>query len=81
MLINQGEGGDLKIDENGVIRFRVRVCVSGVPKLKKSIIGKGHRSGMSIHHGATKMYQDMKKLIWWPDKKKEVVEFVYVGLP
>lgn len=52
----------------------------GVLELKKSIIEEGHRSGLSIHPGATKMYQDLKKLFWWPDMKKEVSEFVYACL-
>ena len=39
-----------------------RVCVPDVPELKKSIIEEGHRSGLSIHPGATKMYQDLKKV-------------------
>lgn len=34
-------------------------------------------SGLSIHPGATKMYEDLKKLFWWSDLKKEVAEFVY----
>lgn len=73
---NQGQGGDFKIDENGVIRFKDRVCVPDVPELKKSILEEGHNGGLSIHHSATKMYQDLNKLFWWPKIKKEIVEFV-----
>ncbi|XP_050915611.1 uncharacterized protein LOC127130688 [Lathyrus oleraceus] len=51
-----------------------------VSKLKKSILKEGHRSGLSIHLGATKMYQDMKKLFWWPRMKKETVEFALTKL-
>ncbi|WJX88383.1 hypothetical protein P8452_70481 [Trifolium repens] len=76
----QGEQVDFNIDEFGVIRFRGRVCVPDVPEIKKSILEEGHRSGLSIHPGATKMYQDLKKLFWWPKMKKEVAEFVYACL-
>ena len=62
------------------MRFKDRVCVLNVPKLKKCIIEEGHISGLSIHPGATKMYQDLKKLFWWPGMKKEVDEFVYAFL-
>lgn len=55
-LINQGQGGDFKIDDNGVIKFPERIYVPDVPELKKSILKEGHRSGLSIHLGATKMY-------------------------
>lgn len=78
--INQGQGGDFKIDENGVIRFRDRVCVSYVLELKKSILEEGHMSGLSIHPNVTKMYQDPRKMFWWPGMKKEIVEFVYACL-
>ncbi|XP_050897680.1 uncharacterized protein LOC127104538 [Lathyrus oleraceus] len=80
MSINQGKYGEFKIDENGVIRFKDRVCVPHVPVLKKSVLEKGHTSGLGIHHGATKMYQDLKKLFWWPGMKKEIVQFVYAYL-
>ncbi|WJX19257.1 hypothetical protein P8452_08970 [Trifolium repens] len=76
----QGEQVDFNIDEFGVIRFRGRVCVPDIPEIKKSILEEGHRSGLSIHPGATKMYQDLKKLFWWPKMKNEVAEFVYACL-
>lgn len=80
VLINQGKIGDFRVDENGVMRFRDRVCVPDVPELKKGTNGEGHRSRLSIRLGATKMNQDLKKLFWWPGKKKEVDEFVYARL-
>lgn len=51
-----------------------------VPEHKKNILEEGHRSGLSIHPSATKMYQDLKKLFWWPGIKKDVAEFVYACL-
>ncbi|MCI70457.1 hypothetical protein A2U01_0091720, partial [Trifolium medium] len=44
-LIREGRG----VDENGVVRYRGRVCVPDVPELKKMILEEGHRSGLSIH--------------------------------
>lgn len=63
-----------------MIRFRDRVYVPDVHELKKSILEKGHRSDLSIHHGATKMYQYLKKIFWCPGMKKEVAEFMYACL-
>ena len=51
-----------------------------MPKLRQLIIEEGHRSGWSIHPGATKMYQDLRKTFWWPGMKKEISEFVYACL-
>jgi len=80
VLVNQGKGVDFRLDENGVLMFCNRVCVSDVPELKKRILDEGHRSSLSIHLGATKMYQDLKKLFWWPGMKKDIAEFVYAYL-
>ena len=57
--------------------FCDRVCVPHIAELKKSILEEGHRNGLSIHPRATKMYQDLRKLFWWPGMKKEIAEFVY----
>jgi hypothetical protein len=75
-LIDQGNGCDFRVDENGVMMFRDRVCVSDVPEFNRSILEEGHKSGLSIHLGATNMYQDLKRMFWWPRMKKEVVEFM-----
>ena len=67
---------DFRLDENGVLMFCDRVRVSDVLELKKRILEEGHRSSMSIHPGATKMYQGLKRLFWWPGMKKDMVDFV-----
>ena len=68
------------MDKNSIMRFGDRVCVPDVVEIEKSILEEGHRSGMSIHPGATKMCHDLKKLFWWPGMKKEIAEFVYACL-
>ncbi|WJX40142.1 hypothetical protein P8452_27648 [Trifolium repens] len=79
-LVKEGKENNFKMDESGVIRFRGRVCVPDVPELKKMIMEEGHKSGLSIHPGVTKMYQDLKKLFWWPGMKRQISEFVYACL-
>lgn len=37
---------------------------------------EGHKTRYSIHHGATKMYQDLKKNYWWPGMKRERTNYV-----
>jgi len=59
--------------------FRDRVCVPDVPELRKCILDEGHMSSLSIHPGATKMYQDLK-LFWWPRMKNDITKFVYACL-
>ncbi|GAU51356.1 hypothetical protein TSUD_413040, partial [Trifolium subterraneum] len=79
-LVIEGQENDFKMDENGVVRFRGRVCEPDVPELKRMIFDEGHKSGLSIHPGLVKMYQDLKKLFWWPRMHKEIAEYVYACL-
>ena len=44
-LINQGQGGDFQIDENGIMKFGDRVCVPDIVELKKSILEEGLVAG------------------------------------
>ncbi|GAU42762.1 hypothetical protein TSUD_239250 [Trifolium subterraneum] len=79
-LVIEGQENDFKMDEDGIVRFRGRVCVPDVPELKKMIFDEGHKSGLSIHPGLVKMYQDLKKLFWWPRMHREIAEYVYACL-
>ncbi|GJY17365.1 putative reverse transcriptase domain-containing protein [Tanacetum coccineum] len=37
---------------------------------------ESHKSKYSIHPGSDKMYQDVKKLYWWPNMKAEIATYV-----
>ena len=51
-----------KLDTQGVLRFRNRICIPDDVEIKKVILEESHKSKLSIHPGATKMYQDLKGL-------------------
>ncbi|GJX71131.1 putative reverse transcriptase domain-containing protein [Tanacetum coccineum] len=40
------------------------------------IMHESHKSKCSIHLGSDKMYQDLKKLYWWPNMKAEITTYV-----
>ncbi|GJV42776.1 putative reverse transcriptase domain-containing protein [Tanacetum coccineum] len=40
------------------------------------IMHESHKSKYSIHPGRFKMYQDLKKLYWWPNMKAETATYV-----
>ncbi|GJR84268.1 reverse transcriptase domain-containing protein [Tanacetum coccineum] len=44
--------------------------------LRDLIVHESHKSKYSIHPGSDKMYQDLKKLYWWPNIKAIIAEYV-----
>nr|GEV68123.1 hypothetical protein [Tanacetum cinerariifolium] len=44
--------------------------------LRSVIMHESHKSKYSIHPGSDKMYQDMKKLYWWPNMKPNIATYV-----
>ncbi|GJX82291.1 putative reverse transcriptase domain-containing protein [Tanacetum coccineum] len=44
--------------------------------LRDLIMHESYKSKYSIHPGSDKMYQDLKKLYWWPNIKAIIAEYV-----
>nr|GEW58816.1 putative reverse transcriptase domain-containing protein [Tanacetum cinerariifolium] len=44
--------------------------------LRSVIMHESHKSKYSIHPGFNKMYQDMKKLYWWPNMKANIATYM-----
>nr|GEU98226.1 putative reverse transcriptase domain-containing protein [Tanacetum cinerariifolium] len=44
--------------------------------LRTVIMHESHKSKYSIHPGSDKMYQDMKRLYWWPNMKADIATYV-----
>ena len=56
--------------------FRDRICVPKNDELIQKILHEAHSGCLSVHPGSTKMYNDLKKLYWWPGMKRDISEFV-----
>ncbi|GJZ75574.1 putative reverse transcriptase domain-containing protein [Tanacetum coccineum] len=56
------------------IKNRSWLPLSG--NLRDLIMHESHKSKYSIHPGFDKMYQDLKKLYWWPNMKAIIAEYV-----
>ncbi|GKB48814.1 putative reverse transcriptase domain-containing protein [Tanacetum coccineum] len=44
--------------------------------LRTVIMHESHKSNYSIHLGSENMYQDMKKLYWWPNMKANIATYI-----
>lgn len=46
--------------------FSQRIYIPSDADLKRIFLEETHKSGFTIHHGSSKMYQDLRKDYWWP---------------
>ncbi|GJY33963.1 putative reverse transcriptase domain-containing protein [Tanacetum coccineum] len=51
-------------------------ALSRKERIKTLIMHESHKSKYSVHPGSDKMYQDMKKLYWWPNMKADIATYV-----
>ncbi|GJW70804.1 putative reverse transcriptase domain-containing protein [Tanacetum coccineum] len=57
---------------DGTLCFNGRSWLPCYGDLRTVIMHESHKSKYSIHPGSDKMYQDMKKLYWWPNMKANI---------
>ncbi|GKD72393.1 putative reverse transcriptase domain-containing protein [Tanacetum coccineum] len=55
--------------------FRNRSWIPCFGNLRVLIMHESHKSKYLIHLGSDKMYQDLKKLYWWPNMKAEITTY------
>ncbi|GJS82887.1 putative reverse transcriptase domain-containing protein [Tanacetum coccineum] len=65
-----------EIRSDGIRYFDKRVWLPLYGGLRELIMHESHKSKYSIHPGSDKMYQDLKKLYWWPNMKAEIATYV-----
>ncbi|GJQ90245.1 putative reverse transcriptase domain-containing protein [Tanacetum coccineum] len=61
---------------DGTLCFNGRSWLPCYGDLRTVIMHESHKSKYSIHPGSNKMYQDMKKLYWWPNMKANIATYV-----
>ncbi|GJY43746.1 putative reverse transcriptase domain-containing protein [Tanacetum coccineum] len=65
-----------KVRPNGTCCIKNRSWLPLFGNLRDLIMHESHKSKYSIHPGSDKMYQDLKKLYWWPNMKAIIAEYV-----
>nr|GEW31858.1 putative reverse transcriptase domain-containing protein [Tanacetum cinerariifolium] len=64
---------DLELER---VEHETMTLVRVVERLRLALIMHGsHKSKYSIHPGSDKMYQDLKKMYWWPNMKAEIATY------
>ena len=75
-LMKEGKAVDYRVDEQGTLWLKDRICVPKDEQIRGEILREGHDSKYSIHPGSTKMYQDLKDRFWWKDMRTDIAEYV-----
>ena len=65
-----------QLSDQGVLYRGARICVPNIEELKRELLEEAHSSRYSMHPGSTKMFNDMRKIYWWPRMRREVASFV-----
>ncbi|GJR87636.1 putative reverse transcriptase domain-containing protein [Tanacetum coccineum] len=66
----------LKPRADGTLCLHRRSWLPRYGDLRTVVMHESHKSKYSIHPGSDKMYQDMKKLYWWPNMKADIATYV-----
>ncbi|KAL0559106.1 hypothetical protein IC582_003696 [Cucumis melo] len=75
-LAEAGQTAEFSLSSDGGLLFEGRLCVPSDGVIKTELLSEAHSSPFSMHPGSTKMYQDLKRVYWWRNMKREVAEFV-----
>ncbi|GJU60900.1 putative reverse transcriptase domain-containing protein [Tanacetum coccineum] len=68
--------GKLEHCADGTLCLNGRSWLPCYGDLRTVIMHESHKSKYFIHLGSDKMYQDMKKLYWWPNMKADTATYV-----
>ena len=74
--LKQGKAKCFTKDAKGTLWFGNHLVVPFDHNLRELIVKEAHDSRFSIHPRSTKMYQDLKKKLWWSRMKQQITQFV-----
>ncbi|GKA66714.1 putative reverse transcriptase domain-containing protein [Tanacetum coccineum] len=74
--ILQGMNKAFEVRPEGTCCIKNRSWLPLFGNLRDLIMHESHKSKYSIHLGSDKMYQDLKKLYWWPNMKAIIAKYV-----
>ncbi|GJS74178.1 putative reverse transcriptase domain-containing protein [Tanacetum coccineum] len=72
----QGMINKLEPHADGTLCLNNKSWIPCFGDLRTLIMHESHKSKYSIHPGSDKMYQNLKKLYWWPNMKAKIATYV-----
>jgi hypothetical protein len=75
-LMARGKAADYRLDEQGTLWLRDRICIPRSKDIRDSILKEAHDSRYSIHSSCKKMYKDLKVRFWWEKMREDIAEYV-----
>jgi hypothetical protein len=75
-LMERGKAADYRLDGQGTLWLKDRICVPQNKEIRDSILKEAHKSRYLIHPGCTKMYKDLKVRFWWVKMRVDIAEYV-----
>nr|GEX96112.1 putative reverse transcriptase domain-containing protein [Tanacetum cinerariifolium] len=75
----KGLDKQLERKEDGRLYLAARIWVPVYGNLRTLIMNEAHATRYSVHHGADKMYYDLRGLYWWPIMKKDIAMYKALG--
>ncbi|GJW18973.1 putative nucleotidyltransferase, ribonuclease H [Tanacetum coccineum] len=74
--VEDGKHTEFSVDDDGVVWFEDRLCVPNDQALREKVMMEAHSSPFTIHPGSTKMYRDLKTVLWWNRHEEDVATFL-----
>ena len=56
--------------------YRDHLCMHNIKRLRNDIMTEAHSTEYSMHSSSTKMYQNLKGILWRNNMKREIAAFV-----
>ena len=66
----------LFISNDGILRFRTRLCVPDDGEIRRELLEEAHYSRLAVHPEGTKMYKALKQNYLWLGMKRDIAQFV-----
>ncbi|XP_075492386.1 uncharacterized protein LOC142530436 [Primulina tabacum] len=73
---NKKGNSEFGMNTDDLLTLRGRICVPSGNDIRRDVLTEAHTAPYSIHPGRTKIYQDLRRLYWWPGMKSDIAKFI-----